>query len=376
MDPCGPRAAPLTGERFRSFAGIQNCKYAPIMSSLGRVAVLLSALGAIPFASLAQETGSISGVVRSSLDQPLSGVLVFVEGGFRSTTTDGSGAFRLDGVPAGDHVLGYRRMGHAPRAFNLAIVAGEVLDVGRVVLQSGPAPSATVRGVVTEQVGGQPLSGAVVRMNGQVLAQSDQVGGFDAAGVAVQWGPNEVTIMHDAFAQAVAVDTIWVTNHNETLQLLVALDVEPIALPALAVDAAVTARSPRLEERGFYARRAQSSNGVFWTAPEIEARDADDWDDLLRGVRFPRTRAGQTFGVAQTGPCGSAMRNDLGDPTVMAAEPIAFLNGNHVGNLPQLTESVKPEMIDGLEIYRGVAGLPPEFNILGAECGVVAVWTR
>jgi hypothetical protein len=146
---------------------------------------------------------------------------------------------------------------------------------------------------------------------------------------------------------------------------MVLLDVAPVALPGVTVDAdAAPAISPRLESRGFYERMEDSSNGVFWTAQQIIERDPDDWDDLLRGVRFPRTRAATSFGRTQTGECGRT------------AQPIAFLDGAHVGYLDVLVESVRPENIEGLEIYRSVAGLPVQFNVMGAECGVVVVWLR
>jgi hypothetical protein len=39
-------------------------------------------------------------------------------------------------------------------------------------------------------------------------------------------------------------------------------------------------------------------------------------------------------------------------------------------------ETVRVETIEGVEIYRGVASLPAQFNREGAECGVIVVWSR
>ena len=334
------------------------------MRKLGGLAALLVSIVVSPVHTVGQETSAVAGVVRGPGDRPLMGVLVFVDDGTLSTTTDATGSFQLAGVSPGTHVLSYRQIGFAPRSFNLVVQPGPaVRDVGAVVLPPGPAPAATLRGAVTEQVGGQPLAGAVISLNGNFIARSDSVGGFTVPAVPVQWGTNVVTVTHSAFNEASAADTLFVSSHDETLDLLVSLDVAPVALPSVAVEAAPT-RSVRLESRGFYERMAKSSNGVFWTSQDIVARDVGDWDELLRGVRFPRTRAAGTFGRSQTGVCGRD------------TEPLAFLDGAHIGDLLALVDGVRVETIEGMEIYRSVADLPIEFNIMGAECGVVVVWTR
>ena len=330
--------------------------------SVARVGALLLVLAPLPVGAVAQ-TGSVAGVLRSVRDEPIADALVFVDDGARSTLTDALGAFRLDGIAPGTHVLSYRRMGYAPRSFNLTIPAdGGSQDVGQIVLREGPAPAATLTGRVTDSAAGQPVAGAVVRMNGNAVAQTDSAGAFQVAGVPVQWGPNVVTIA-SAFEEATAADSIWVSDDAETLDLTVALDVSPIALPGVAAEATPT-RSPRLEARGFYERMENNRQGIYWTSVDIIERDPGDWSDLLRGVRFPRTRAAGSFGNTQTGICGRT------------AEPLAFLDGAHIGDIYALVEAVRVEMIEGMEIYRGIAGLPVEFNLLGAECGVIVVWTR
>ena len=52
-----------------------------------------------------------------------------------------------------------------------------------------------------------------------------------------------------------------------------------------------------------------------------------------------------------------------------------FLDGTFVGDVSALARSIEPADIAGLEIYQGIAGLPIDFNVHGADCGVVVVWT-
>ncbi|MEQ1855068.1 MAG: carboxypeptidase regulatory-like domain-containing protein [Longimicrobiales bacterium] len=328
-----------------------------------RVLVFVALLLA-PRALVAQQS-TVTGVVLDTLTMPITGALVFIDDGEIFARSDSLGMFRLEGVTRAPHRLSYRGTGFAPRSFNLELLPDdETLDVGGVVLRPGPDPTATLTGVVTEQVGGQPLSGAVIEVNGRVVAETDSLGTFGLPTVPILWGQNVVRITHRAFTEAQTTDEFWIANPDETVDLTVSLDVAVLALPGVTVETAAPARSNRLEARGFYERMEDSSSGIFWTAIDIMERDPDDWDDLLRGVRFSRTRAATSFGLTMTGNCGRT------------ALPLAFLDGAFVGDLTVLTESVRPENIEGLEIYRGVAGLPIEFNLLGAECGVVVVWTR
>lgn len=41
-----------------------------------------------------------------------------------------------------------------------------------------------------------------------------------------------------------------------------------------------------------------------------------------------------------------------------------------------LDDAVSPSEVEGVEVYRGVSSVPPEFLTPEADCGVVAIWTR
>jgi hypothetical protein len=325
--------------------------------------MVVAALLCSPGTALAQEA-AVTGVVLDSLRVPLAGVLVFVDDGQPFSWTDSLGMFRLDGVTRTQHRLNYRAAGYAPRVFALELQPDErSLDVGRVALRPGPTPTATLTGSVVDQVGRQPLAGAVVEVNGAVVAQTDSLGVFSVQGAPMLWGPNAVRVTHRSFTDAQTVDEFWIRSANETIELSVTLDVAVVALPGLDVEAA-PARLPGLVARGFYERMEKTTSAaVFWTADDILARDVDDWDDMMRGIRFGRPRAATTFGRAGTGVCG------------VNQEALAFLDGAYIGYVSALARTVRPEAIAGLEVYQGIAGLPIEFNLHGADCGVVVVWT-
>ncbi|MSR19980.1 MAG: hypothetical protein EXR91_03250 [Gemmatimonadetes bacterium] len=315
-----------------------------------------------PAALIAQEPVTLIGLVRDSADRPLAEVLVFVDDGSAAILTDAFGAFRLEGVAPDARAVSYRKSGYVPRSFSLGTtVARTTLDLGVVALQPGPDPIATLLGTVTERIGGQPLAGATIELNGETLSVTDSLGAFEVPSAAVRWGPNTVIVRHRSFAETTAGDAFWVTNSGTILDFSVALDVAPLGLPGVDVPVG----SPVLEATGFYERR-EEGNGVFMTQEEIIAKDARRTEDLFWGMGLltnPLNRAASTFGLADDGePC----------------TPLLFLDGLRVDRLSMrdLNQILGPEDIEGLEIYETVGSLPARFSPVGAACGVIIIWTH
>jgi iron complex outermembrane receptor protein len=72
-------------------------------------------VASIPVAASAQQGGSIEGkVVAADTRQPLSGVIVNVQGTARGAVTDAKGQYRIDGVPSGAVVVIARIIGRDP----------------------------------------------------------------------------------------------------------------------------------------------------------------------------------------------------------------------------------------------------------------------
>jgi hypothetical protein len=370
------------------------------MRALG--ALVLGIMMAVPSHGIAaQDTGAVAGLVTDSTGRALSDVLVFVDDGAFTAVTDQLGLFGLSGLSREPHVLSYRKAGYAPRSFALDLSLGtDLLDVGTVVLQPGPEPTATLSGLVTEGDGGRGLVGATVALNGRVVAVTDSTGAFSAPGSAVVWGTNELTVEHRAFSDQSVSDRVWVSNSDETLDLVVALDVVPIALPGVDVPG----RSTRLAAEGFYERREQFGSATFMTREEIAERNPRRTEDLLRGAL---NGSGMSRNIRQTnpslGPNGAVTpgqsfgRSDEGRPCL----PIFYMNGLRLGSLAgapgstptgvnqgdavadqgssiarQLDQLVSPEEIEGIEIYESIARMPAEYAPVGSVCGVVLIWTR
>jgi hypothetical protein len=55
-----------------------------------------------------------------------------------------------------------------------------------------------------------------------------------------------------------------------------------------------------------------------------------------------------------------------------------FVDGrpaNRRGNV-SINDLASPSGLEGMEVYRGLATVPPEFLTPEARCGVIALWTR
>jgi hypothetical protein len=130
-------------------------------------------------------------------------------------------------------------------------------------------------------------------------------------------------------------------------------------------------RSPALD--GFRQRRAMGF-GTHITRRQIEARRPMYTTDLLRSVP----------GVELVGGgFGSRPRVQMSRSVGRACSTQIFVDGMLVNRRGpgrwddvRLDDLVSPGSIEGIEIYRGLASIPPEFLNPDSDCGVIAVWTR
>ncbi|GIV60476.1 MAG: hypothetical protein KatS3mg043_1565 [Rhodothermaceae bacterium] len=92
-------------------------------------------------APAAAQTGTIRGTVQDADAQPLPGVHVVVAGTPRGTATDAAGRYRLEGLPAGEHLLAVSAVGFRRAERTVRLAPGDTLTVNfvleEVVLQSG-----------------------------------------------------------------------------------------------------------------------------------------------------------------------------------------------------------------------------------------------
>lgn len=95
----------------------------------------------------------------------------------------------------------------------------------------------------------------------------------------------------------------------------------------------------------------------------------------LRRARPGGTAAGGTLG----GGGRSGGRGGIGrvGSSVLGAEPTLNVDASGTVNTSSLFDvnQVPLSTVAGVEVYPTLAGVPPEFRVAGAECGVVLIWT-
>jgi carboxypeptidase family protein/TonB-dependent receptor-like protein len=154
----------------------------------------------------------------------------------------------------------------------------------------------------------------------------------------------------------------------------VALTPAPVAVGTVAASSRRMPLSPPL--RRFY-ERMERGRGSFVTREQIDRRKPRRLTDLFReipGVRVAPTPRGER--LVMTGATPAMYRVDPrwepGDCPVQY-----YLDGiSYQPDYAGVPNDVRPDEVEGIEVYRRLSEVPVEYRRPGAECGVVLIWLR
>ena len=307
------------------------------------------------------------------------------------TTTDSSGFYAICGPPAfsriGIHALRDEGMSgfHQLRFVDGGVVAaGEVFaTTDRVWRQDLAIIDPTERtaelvGTVTDSVSGEPLAEAEVELVGTPLvAETDRTGSFRIAQLPP--GPVRLRVRRVGSLPREHAVVLPETGVLEISNEALALARAPTELEPVVVETAV-GRNPFAE----FTTRRELGVGSFVTRDQfMNQGNPNRATDVLRnmaGVTIRRgpdmnlpwivtlTRGGpRTFGNAIGGTTGSG-----------GCPPLYFLDRHYVGTAhdTDVDAAVPLNDIEAIEVHPSVASLPHDFNRIGAQCGVIAFWSR
>ena len=245
---------------------------------------------------------------------------------------------------------------------------------GVLSAQNPPVPSSQVlfKGTVKEHGTERSIARAAIVLNGRAVAFTDESGAFVVRDVAVYAVDNKLEVR--ALGYDVAQRIFDFEGSETELVVNVLLDRSATELPPVVVED--VAISPHL--RGFEQRR-RAEAGHFLTAQEIAALNPATTTGILR--RIPTV---DVLGDAETGTIIRIHTAGYLCNAVEGYRPAVFVDGVLTPNV-DLDAVLQPERIAGIEVYRGAARVPPEFNVGGsagargrmtAQCGVIAFWTK
>lgn len=385
-----------------------------------------------------QASGMLLGTVRDArTSEPLAGAVVEVQwrewtigsgpgdqgprDEVASAVSDSAGRYRVCGVPTDAPVALITRRGGAvagPVEVDLrgGLITAQHITIGTapaepgaaaevaaepaveplrraggrtVALQERRAPAAgaeaaTISGRIRNSQGDTPVAEAEVRLFGRTTgAVSGADGGFTLGALPAG--------THSLEVRALGFLPKRLTVHlvpGRTLQMAVQLEPTAYVLDPVKV----TGESGNAGIAGFERRRA-GGGGTFITEEQIRKRNPASTNDLFLGVAGMELRsvAGNTAvlmkrAATMTGKFGSAVcfpqyyvdgqPRQLGVTNLRTGELVALERGGApVLDLgPNIL--VSPGEIHGIEIYRGLGAIPPEFARFDSGCGVIAIWTK
>jgi hypothetical protein len=260
--------------------------------------------------------------------------------------------------------------------FIWAGVGGENLQA-QGVTHAPPGVDGTIQGRVLDDLTGLGIAWATV----DVLDSVDRIRArtttdVDGAFLLTRLQPGPFRIRVSALGYGTIVTPHWRVASGEVL--VVAVRVHPSALLLAPLEVIARSRFPSPVLAGFHARLARGIGGVFFSREDIEQRAPVRISDLLAEV--PGLRL-ESAGISGSGSreltlrFGSALTAGSGG----TCEVQIFIDGQPANRRNQripLDDLASPSGLEGIEIYRGLSTIPPEFLGPDARCGVVALWTR
>ena len=224
--------------------------------------------------------------------------------------------------------------------------------------QSSSNQSSIVVAFVTDTAG-HPLAGVEVQVTGTSLRGTTDESGRIAL-VSVPAGKFVLRIRRLGFAELLVPITVTsgIVPDARYRMTPVATDLKKVVVRASGLKPERYAGTGKFDE--FYRRRAQG-NGTFLTREIIDARNAQKSEDLLRMVTGVRIRYRGSVPSVQFLRCD---RVNVYVDGIRSQDPFRDFFG------------MSPLDIEAIEVYHGIATVPPEFSPQPNDCAAIVVWTR
>jgi hypothetical protein len=240
----------------------------------------------------------------------------------------------------------------ARQAVGAIAMIASVAGIGRAQRRTG-----TLTGVVHDDAGAPVANVEVAAVKHAVVTRTDSVGRFLLA--ALPAGALDLTFRRLAFEPVVVTIDL---PANDTTEVEVKLTVIAQRLTGVVVND----RAPKRRVLAGFETRRREGIGYFVTREQIEKRQPRLLSDMLRMIPGTILTAGET-GRMTLRFTRSLARNCPPQFYVDGVQATGF----NIDDMP-------PGDVEGVEIFAGPTGLPPEFNRMRStsNCGTVLIWSR
>lgn len=206
---------------------------------------------------------------------------------------------------------------------------------------------------------GRPLEGAQVEIVGTSLRGNTDESGRVAL-LAVPPGKAVLRVRHLGFGELTVPISVTpgTLADNHYRMKSVATDLKRVVVRASELKPSRYAKTGRFDD--FYRRRA-GGNGSFLTREDIDKRQAQKSEDLLHLVAGVRIRYRGMTPFVQFLRCEQVN---------------VYIDGIRSHDAFRDYFSLSPLDIEAMEVYHGIATVPPEFSPEPNDCAAIVVWTR
>ncbi|HEX4683782.1 MAG TPA: TonB-dependent receptor [Gemmatimonadaceae bacterium] len=239
----------------------------------------------------------------------------------------------------------------------LTVLVGEVaLGAPCGAQQQAGATSGVVSGTVHDSLGNILANVEVTATKVARSVRTDTAGRFVLGGLP--GGAQDLSVRRLAYSPAVVSVEVSV---GDTTEVEIELGVVAQQLTAVVVQD----DADRMRTMAAFESRRKLGIGHFITRSQIESRHPMLLSDMVRMV-----------------PGAMLMPTDNGRSVLRFSRsarncpPQFYVDGMEVYGFS--IDDMPPGDVEGVELYGGPAGLPPEFNRMHSNsiCGVVVIWTR
>lgn len=223
----------------------------------------------------------------------------------------------------------------------------------------------TIRGHVLDGETGRPIVGASVLLVDTIGAVALEVLANDSGRFVIASArAGRFRLQARALGYYSVLSDPLALESRRTRYIELRLRVDAVELAPLKVVA--TPRITWLDDMGFYMRR-ESGMGKFFTREDFESRRPFYVSDILRNV------PGVVLRPAGNGNTVRFMRSQGTSAPGKGCAPAIWIDGIIARGA---LDSINPNDVEAIEVYRGPSQLPSQYGGTGGTCGAILVWTR
>jgi carboxypeptidase family protein len=271
-----------------------------------------------------------------------------------------------------------------PRA---AAAAGIVLSA----IVAGPLTAqAVIRGALYDDASGAPVRGTVMLVNPSDNAPvahvvTDSLGRFE---LTMSGGTYQLAAVRDGYSSLLSAPIPIVSGERMTVRMPLAqegseprhsIGVTEHVRPDASAQRAAEALSEGHGMVAFKSRRTVGA-GLHFDRAALATGNATTLGEFLQNV--PGLRVGDPSATSSIQMSRSPQPPTHGGLSAASCHVGWFIDGHRMdlpSGIDPITDglgTMSLEVVEGIEIFRGVSEMPPEFAEPGLRCGAVAIWTR